>query len=597
MTGGAGDAPALRGLLVVGAVIVVVQAAILALVAIPAPHPGGDNTAYLALGHALAQGLGYVELWDPEVPLHTKYPPVYPLVLSGMMLLGATTWVAFKASSAVAISLATLLAFAWAGRRRGAIAGGAVALLLVLASGWQEASRWVLSEPWFLLWTYLALWAGERGLAENGRRWLLVAGAGALLAFGVRTAGLPVVLGLLVALFVARRNREALVFGAVALLAVGGWMLRTARGGEGAYQAEFWLVNPYEPELGTVGLVGLLGRVWTNLGLYLTGVLPGEWGIGAPASAAAAVGLLMGVLALAGWVRSSLRGPGPAELFAPLYSGMILLWPDVWSGDRFLLPLLPLGLLYMGEGLALVGEAVGRWAHGPRGGSAKPESRRGATIRGRTPRGRGAIPDGAPSLLVGGPLALGVLALSLSALPGTFERVSESGECRHATAVTGDVYACHPPGIHEFRAAAAWMGANLPGNAVALSRKPRILYALDGPRGRTFPFTQDPARFLEEADRMGARYLLFDRWDGIASYYLPPVISGQPGAFCFVNAWGSGGETPPTQLFGILPPAERRSGASLQELGSCPDGWVLPAGPGQPVPEGVRVPLLIPRSP
>lgn len=561
-----------RKLLVVGAAIVLVQAAVLALVAMPAPHPGGDNAAYLTLAHALAEGLGYTELWDPEVPPHTKYPPVYPLVLAGMMFLGATTWVAFKASSAVAISLATLLAFAWAARRRGAIAGGGIALLLIFASGWQEASRWILSEPWFLLWTYTAFWAGERGIAERSGRWLLLAGFAALLAFGVRTAGLPVVLGLLGALLVARRYREALVFGGVGVAVVGGWMLRTARGGEGAYQSEFWLVNPYEPELGTIGVAGLFGRVWTNLELYLVGVLPGEWGVGGPEAVVIAVGLLLGLLGLAGWVQSCRDRPGPAELFAPLYIGMILLWPEVWSGDRFLLPLLPVGLLYAAEGVGLLAGAVSRRSRAP--------------TRERT-----------ASLLIGGTLAAAVLILSLASLPRTFDRISESTECRAATAATGDVYACHPPGIHEFRAAAAWMGVNLPDGAVVLSRKPRILFALHGPRGRTFPFTPDAGRFLEEADRSGARYLLFDRWDGIASYYLPSVISGHPGAFCFVNAWRGAEEGPATQLFGILPPADRRDGVTLQDLGSCPTGWVRPEGQGQPTPEGARVPLLISDSP
>jgi hypothetical protein len=577
-----GPRPAVA-LALAGGLIVLVQAAVLAAVAIPAPHSGGDNMAYLALGHALAEGLGYVELWDPRVPPHTKYPPVYPLVLAGLILLGATSWIAFKLSSAVALSGATLLVFAWAARRAGASAAAALALLLVLAAGWQEASRWILSEPWFLLWAYLAFWAAERGLEAEGRgvgrdgapaesggteeaAWLVVAGAAALLAFGVRTAGLPVVLALLLALLAARRLRAAGLFAVVATVAVGGWLLRASRGGEGAYQSEFWLLNPYEPELGRVGLPGLLSRVWTNVQLYAGRVLPGEWWGGAPEWLLWLLGGGLVLFALAGWARRLQRRPGPAELFAPLYGGMILLWPEVWSGDRFLLPLVPLVLLYAGDaavaGTRRLGE--GRWSGG-----------------------------GGARLLPQVAVAAGVLALALPSVAGTLERGAAAAECRARAEAAGDAFACYGRGVLEFRAAAAWMGANLPDDAVALSRKPRILYALDGPRGRAFPFTRDPDRFLEAADEIGARYLLVDHWDAIASLYLVPVVSTRPGAFCWITAWGADPDAPGTTLLGILPPEGR--GEEASDLFPCPSEWVADAA-RDPVVEATRVPLLVSRG-
>jgi hypothetical protein len=561
-----------RALWVVGSVVVVLQAAILAGVAVPAPHTGGDHTAYLALGHALSEGLGYVELWDPQVPGHTKYPPGYPLVLAVLMLLGATTWTAFKTASAAAISGATLAVFAWVTQRKGALAGGALALLLVMAAGWQEASRWILSEPWFLLWTFLALWGADRYLDAGapsgevsgrpdpgGTGWLVLAAVTALMAFGVRTAGLPVVAALLVALAVARRWRDAAAFGGVAALVVGAWLVRTARGGEGAYQSEFFMVNPYEPELGNVGIGGLFGRIWTNLTLYVGQVLPTEWWAGAPEGLALAVGLFVALLALWGWAASARSRWGAPELFAPMYGGMILLWPEVWSGDRFLLPLLPLVLFYAGEALEQL-------------------ARRVADARGWTPRS-----------LVLGVLGVGVLALTLPSVPATLDRIAQGGECRSRAEVTGDVFACHGAGFREFRSAAAWMGWNLPDDAVVLSRKPRILYALGGPRGRTFPFTADPDRFLAEADGLGARYLLLDLVDGMALRYMHPMVGARLGAFCYLGSWeaepGSGAAT---TLLGILPP-EERGGAELAE---CPPGWLADGGV-EPEPEGERVPLLV----
>ena len=318
-----------RGYLLAGALAALVAAGALTAVTVPTPHPGGDNAAYLSLAHSLVDGDGYVEAWDPEVGAHTKYPPGFPLLLGALIVAGASTWIAFKLFTAVLVSLAVLLAFAWTAERRGPLAGLAVALLTLFSAGWLDASRWILSEPAFLVFTFLALWAAERGLGgetrwpepvsrwvargrvrrfgwpEPGSRakatpggeeartsaggpgavptwiWLILAGGAAIAAFLARSAGLPLVIALGAALLLARRPRAAVGFGVAVAIPAAWWGLRARLGGEGAYQDEFWMVNPYEPELGTVGWTALPGRAWTNARLYVGEVLPGEWWGGA----------------------------------------------------------------------------------------------------------------------------------------------------------------------------------------------------------------------------------------------------------------------------------------------------------------------------
>src|SRR5690606_16589601 len=60
------------------------------------------------------------------------------------------------------------------------------------------------------------------------------------------------------------------------------------------------------------------------------------------------VAILIAALALAGWV-SRMRRPAVADLFLPLYIGLIVVWPVVWSGERFLLPALALILFYAAD--------------------------------------------------------------------------------------------------------------------------------------------------------------------------------------------------------------------------------------------------------
>ena len=45
-------------------------------------HHGGDSVIYYLLGKAIADGKGYVDLHLPGEPVHTQYPPLFPLLLA-----------------------------------------------------------------------------------------------------------------------------------------------------------------------------------------------------------------------------------------------------------------------------------------------------------------------------------------------------------------------------------------------------------------------------------------------------------------------------------------------------------------------------------
>ena len=295
------------------------------------------------------------------------------------------------------------------------------------------------------------------------------------------------------------------------------------------------MVNPYEPELGTVAWTALPARAWANLRLYVGNVLPGEWWSGTTGGAAVALGILLVALATWGWLARVQRCPATAELFVPFYLGLILVWPEVWSGDRFILPLYPFILLYAGESVARLSR----------------------------PLGRAGVTAG---------VSLALLLLLLPALPTWLSLAQGASTCRRI-ADGGDPVLCQGSGFAEFRDAAVWAGANLPEEAVVLTRKPRIYYLFNGPSGRTFPFTQDPDLFLAEADRLGAGYVLLDHVDTISLFYLPAVIRARPLAFCHIAGWGDTGAGLGTDLLGILPPDQRRVEGDVSQLQECPETY------------------------
>lgn len=538
-----------------------------------APHPGGDNAGYVALADALVSGEGYTETWDPAAPPHTKYPPVFPALLAGAMAFGASTWSGLKAVPLTFALLSMLAAFFWANARRGPVWGGGVALLTGWSSTLLYHAHYLLSDVPFLAFTLGALWlveerrgdpsagadrsargdgageggasdgdasgAGDSGTGGGGAAAGMAVGALILagLAYFTRSAGLPLVLAVFAVLALRGRLR-VLGAGVVALgLPAIIWLLRGRNVvTDGAYVREFWMVDPYQPQLGEIGILGLIPRALENGLGYLTSHLPAALtGAGAgSAPGAEVIGLAVGVLALLGWGLAVRQKVGAAEIFALLYVGVILVWPVVWSGDRFALPLVPLAVLYAGEAVAW---GVGRV------------------------RSAAVIPA----------LATGLAVLSLSQAAAVLIEAEVAASCRGASRVGGP-WACSGLAMVQFTEAARWAGSNLDDDAVVLTRKPRIWYAMSGRATRTYPFVPYADSVLAVAERAGASYVVLDLV-GSQAQLLANAIGERPSAFCSVAGFGGQNGDPRTELLGIVPSAARTPSSPGAEvsIAACPD--------------------------
>jgi hypothetical protein len=366
---------------------------------------------------------------------------------------------------------------------------------------------------------------------------------------------LPLAGAAVVALALERRWRGGGALAAVVGLPFAGWWLRgrSAAVAEGRYTREFFLLDPYQPDLGTASAGDFVTRVVENLIGYLTRFLPDAL-VGARGPAATLVTLAVVLLALVGWGRSLRAGrPGVAALFLPLYTGVILLWPAVWSGDRFALPLVPVLLVFAAEE---------SWRHARRWS------------------------DGARNTAL---VVLG-LAVALPAMADWVEARGEADRCRAVARAAGP-WACGGAGLADFAATARWAGARLSEGSPVLTRKPRIWYLNSGLPTRTYPFTDVPGALLREAEAVGARHVVLDYVGGQGTRFVGGALASDPDRFCEAAAIGGAGGVPPTRVLEILPPG-RDSGSRISaegiRLAACPG-----PGAGAAVPSaGWAIPLL-----
>lgn len=504
----------------------------------PTPHTGGDGAGYIALARSLLERHEYVRLHDPALPAETRYPPAFPALLAFAMLVGVRSWTALKLVMVAVSGAAVALGYVWL--RRWSSPGLALGVTAVLAvsPGVLDLSHWILSDVPFWAFTMLALWGFEAyarasdGGNTNAAAWLATAILATVLAYFTRSAGLPLLMAAAGWLAICRHWRALAVFAATALPLAALWWLRSQTGGAD-YVNEFLLVDPYRPELGRAALTDLLARPLANGRKYATLHLPILlFGRAHPLLLPASV-IVLG-LAATGWLLR-VRRAGLIELFLPLYLGLLLVWPAVWSGERFLLPALPLVLGY--AGLALV-----RFAGWADKRAAKPAA------------------------------AVAVAMLLLLAVPGLDAAIRHGTTCTRGY-LEGERYPCLAEPWHGFFRIAVWSGQALPDDAVVISRKPRLFFALSGHRGLIYPFSEDPAEFFAAAADAGARYVVLDGVSALTTYYLRPALLERPHAFCLMRASGADRAA----VLGIRPERSAeppgQAGPAAPRLQRCPDDY------------------------
>jgi len=320
---------------------------------------GGDNAHYLLLAKALAQGRGYVDLYLPDHPPHTKYPPLFPLLLAPFTWLGRFELWSVHLFIA---GLGLVVPFALAGwvRRQGYSETACLAMLLLTATlpRYYEFLFHVLSDIPFTAFCYLALWGMARSRIEFKPRDLALITAAALAAFFTRTAGIA--LAAAIGMELIRRSELRglrsgrlpwwLIFGAVMGLAFLTWSFRNRSvGGAGVgYFQELLLKDPSQPQAGYVSWIEFGSRFCQRAYFYLT-FMGMQVSLGKTVftgKAAIQPQYLPWLIPVGIGFLSRLRQPErSAEWFFVFSALMMSCW---WYPDsRFLIPMLPLASFYL----------------------------------------------------------------------------------------------------------------------------------------------------------------------------------------------------------------------------------------------------------
>ena len=333
-----------------------------------------DDGIYVATARSLADGQGYRILSLPDEPAQTKYPPLYPLILS--LIWRVQPAFPDNLTLMMVLSVIAALSFLLLTRRylvSSEYASPLQALIVVAltALNWRTV---ILSTSVYSEMLYAALSVGGLQLAEKhlngktGRMSGMILGLLIGLAFLTRTSGIALLVALAAYSLLKRQWRKALLpvgIGMVFVLAWAAWCYVNKNASQDLnapfYTSYFAHLNQVVTDLQAQGgssrlavhfgmaLENFIGGILVSIPLVCTGLnyqvlarlseyLPGA-GLG--------ILFLIVILVSAGFIRTASKRVRLLHIYLVMSLGLYLFWLPSVSYDRFLMPMLPFLLLFL----------------------------------------------------------------------------------------------------------------------------------------------------------------------------------------------------------------------------------------------------------
>lgn len=314
---------------------------------------GGDNASYYILGQSLATGQGYRDIQSIEKEPHNHFPPGYPAIVAVASKFFSNDILFIKKVNGFFLIASVLVMFFIVKEMTESYhVAFVISMFTLLNYHMLHYSNIMMSEMSFIFFSLISIWLMikmdfEKPLSKNWMFLLLIITV--TITYYIRSTGIALLgtLGLILLLKKQWKYLTALVSGFIVFVLP--WFIRNGSMNGNSYVNQLIQKNPYRPEMGTMQFGDWFVRIGENVQRYLAREIPS--GIldfvsvekyGDPIKSGE---YIIGVIALAliifGFTR--FKRHRNIVLFYVLATFVILLvWPSVWFGVRFLIPLIPL---------------------------------------------------------------------------------------------------------------------------------------------------------------------------------------------------------------------------------------------------------------
>jgi len=451
----------------------------------------GDNAYYYTLGKALSHGEGYVNISRITKSPNNHYPPGYPAIISVILLLGGGIFT-IKLVNGLFLFLSILIFFELSEKLlENQPLAFIISLFITVNAHILLYSSIMMSEVPFMFFSGLSILLFTR--VDHSRLSfkdfnLIGSILSMFMAYYLRSLGLALLAGYAL-YFLLNKQWKPMALYIISLVAAAvPWFVRGQSIGGSSYLNQLTMINPYQPNLGRADFGDFVERFFSNVGRYITWEIPSalfpvkqvdysgaasgaEWFVGIIILALTTIGLLQ--LKKYRWVMVG---------YVLGTFGILMLWPSVWVGVRFIVPLIPVLLIGFFHGLIFLASKISMAS------ANKPFS---------------------PYLL------LIFLLFAISPV----------------NALNKSAKAPYSPAWKNYFNTAKWVNQNLPGEVVISCGKPALFYLQAETYTMRYKFAQNPNELIKDLEEKQVDYVVVDQVYGNTFRYLVPAIRQYPDRF------------------------------------------------------------------
>lgn len=462
---------------------------------------GGDNANYYILAQGLSSGEGFTQISSPAMTPGNHFPPGYPFIMSLFMRLGYEDLAFFKWLNAFFLLFGTFVFYEICKViSKHTFFSFAIALFMVCNAHLLEYSTIMMSEIPFLflqLACFLGLlkWHQEEYSFKSVYGYLFLFFL--IASIYTRTIGVALFGAALLYLLIGKRWKAAGAVFVITVAALAPWQIRSQQLGGSSYVKQLMRSDTYKSGSPQMELADWGIRLKSNSGRYLSKEIPNSL---IPSSKVPyhdpktrkmldsstshwIIGILAVLLGLIGLF--SLKRFRMLLLF--LFGGnflIYLLWPQVWFGVRFMLPMIPFIVLFVFLGVRAISLKI--------------------------------VPKTSKyDLLVYGAIAI------ISIYPTQSHGIKK---------LMIKAQKSHPKNWDNYLKAARWSKQNLDKGAVLCSRKSGLFYVDSHRKGTGFPYTEDQGEVLASLNENGVTHVVIEQlgFNQTGKYLLPTIKKNQP---------------------------------------------------------------------
>lgn len=468
----------------------------------------GDNANYFILAKGLASGEGYINYHMPQMEPANHFPPGYSFIMSLVMRLGFDTINSMKVLNGVFLLLIGIFSYLIANKiTKNATLGFVLAILVLLNRHLLEYSTIIMSElcyTFFLLLTVYAFLKARDNEFSFKNPWFYILLIALVLSIYIRTQGIVLFGALLFYLIFQKKWSTTIITAVIVIGALAPWQIRTANLGGSSYMKQIMRVEPYNNESPKMEFGNWVDRIGVNFVRYVGKEIPSTFftnmtvayndpATGKPQPSTIlryAIGTIIILLTLYGiWQIKYVRW-----FFLPLFGASFLifmLWPEVWFGIRFYLPLFPITFLFTLVGFFELIKLLTK----------------------------NKIQTDTNQFVLYSPL------IFLFILIPTVKKLQEKAEGKH------------PKNWENFLVMSEWANEELPEDVIIASRKPALSYMMSNRFSVNFPYTADVKDFIAQIKEVGVTHIIVEQLGfNQTGKYLVPIVKNDPEKFKVIHA-------------------------------------------------------------